>query len=108
MNSRAKGLMASLILGMGLMASLLVGSALAQRPEGERQPPARRVEAKIYWLILDSGKPVDEVLPSLLNALTGLEVRGEILDFDQTPQSSAPTAVSGLRVIGRLDALNTL
>jgi 5-hydroxyisourate hydrolase-like protein (transthyretin family) len=108
MNSRAKGLIASLVLGTGLMASLLAGSALAQRPEGERQPPARRVEAKTCWLILDPGKPVDEVLPLLLKALAGLEARGEIIDFDQTPRSSAPTAVPGLRVIARPGALNTL
>jgi hypothetical protein len=108
MNFRAKGLMASLVLGMGLMASLLAGSALAQRPEGERQPPARRVEATTCWLILDPAKPVDEILPPLLKALTGLEARGEIIDFDQTPRSSAPTAVPGLRVIARPGARNTL
>jgi 5-hydroxyisourate hydrolase-like protein (transthyretin family) len=108
MNFRAKGLMASLVLGMGLIASLLAGSALAQRPEGERQPPVRRVEANAGWLILDPAKPVDEVLPPLLKALAGLEARGEIIDFDQTPRSRAPTAVPGLRVIARPGALNTL
>lgn len=108
MSSKAKGLIASLVLGMGLMASLLAGSALAQRPEGERQPPVRRVEAKTCWLILDPAKPADEILPPLLKALAGLEARGEIIDFDQTPRSSAPTAVSGLRVIARPGALNTL
>jgi 5-hydroxyisourate hydrolase-like protein (transthyretin family) len=108
MNSKAKGLIVGLVLGVGLMVIPLAGLALAQGPEEVRQALARRVEAKACWLILDPAKPVDEILPPLLKLLAGLKARAEIVDFAQTPQSSAPTAVSGLRVMARPGALNVL
>jgi protocatechuate 3,4-dioxygenase beta subunit len=80
-----------LVLSVGLLASL----ALAQAPVEE---PA---EGYTTWLILDSARPVDEILPGLLEQLAAFQAAGRIVSFDPVPQASAPNAVSGVRVVAR-------
>ena len=97
-----------LSLGLALMLSLLVGLASAQGPErsGGTMPAEPEIEAR--WLILDTARPLDETLPSLLEALTALKAGGGVLDFDPTPRSGGPAGVPGLWVMALPDAWSRL
>lgn len=97
----------ALSLGLAFAMSLVVGLVLAQgRGPGEERwstspgvdtPP--ELEVEVRWLILDTVRPVDEVLPPLLEGLAALQGGGGILSFDETPRASTLAAVPGLRVV---------
>lgn len=86
-----------LALGLVLSVGLLTGLALAQAPVEDP------TDSYTTWLILDSARPVDEVLPGLLEQLAAFQAGGRIVSFDSVPQASAPGAVSGVRVVARGD-----
>ncbi|MBN1579379.1 MAG: hypothetical protein JXA89_01655 [Anaerolineae bacterium] len=101
----------ALLLGILLTASLLTGMALMQTPDKEKGIETQAVERESYWLVLDSARPVAEVLPPLLDILTALRANGTVIDFDSVPQASVPGAVPGVRVViapGRLAMLRSL
>ncbi len=93
-----------LFLGLLLSVSVVTGFALAQ--------PATQSDAEqTYWLVLDTARPVDEVLAELLPTLETLQATGQIISFDPTPQASAANAAPAVKVIaspGLADRLGSL
>lgn len=88
------------LLVAGLMLALAVtGLALAQTPDGNEGVE----EARPAWLVLDPAEPLDEVLPPLLSLLAGLKASGQIVDFEASPQRSAPDAVWAIPVALQAD-----
>jgi hypothetical protein len=109
-------------LGIGAAAvlTLLLLSVMALAREPELSPAVSPAWASgvqvavadgpgtVFWLVLDSARPVDEVLPPLEQILKQLKLEGAIVDFDPTPQRSDPTAVPAIRVVAAPGAYDLL
>jgi hypothetical protein len=110
-------------LGVGVLLTLLLLSVMALAREPELSPAVSQAwvssvqvavaaePGRVFWLVLDPARPVDEVLPPLEQILEQFKREGAIADFDPKPQWSDPTAVPAVRVVaapGAYDVLHRL
>lgn len=88
-----------LVLGLVLLTGLFSSLALAQEPVGDEQQ---------VWLILDTARPLEEVLPPLLAELEQLQQFGQLEEYATSPQRSGEGAAPGLAVTARPQVLPLL
>lgn len=94
-------------IGMGLVVALLVGVATAQEPQPAEPPPGVTLQMsslQTYYLILNTARPLEEIMPALLDRLAELKDSGVVKDFGFEPERSAPGAVPGVRVVSNVPA----
>jgi hypothetical protein len=102
---RKLGVGLAIALGIAGVLSLFFSLTPSSGQEGEPKPakveffPEVVIESR--WLVLDSARPVEQVLPEVLDTLAVLQSSGGVLSYDDYPQTSAPGAVPCLQVMAQ-------
>lgn len=89
-----------LVMGLLLLAGMFSSLALAQEPA--------RGESQQVWLILDTARPLEEVLPPLLAELEKMQQSGWLEEYAGSPERSGAGAAPGLAVTARPQVLPLL